>query len=301
MSISLATIFFASTAIMALEKPTEAPTIIQVITKTAEGFFLGVSEAITTHPMSYIKTRFQKLETSPSTELAARRALVSELIETLAKNPKVFYTGFGINALSTAPIAAFQVTLNEFFLNYRSGGDQKKLSSYEKLSCAFAAGALSACISTPAELIMTQQIDKNSTLADAAKAITHRAGMRALLQSSLPTMGRDGGYTMGYLALDDFLQKELSELLGYQINNVTAGILAGLIATTVTHPLDTIKTSLQLNLGSEAHKNIIEVTQKLLEDKALYKGYWARAAVVTTGITVMSMLKKTIKSLKGEE
>jgi len=72
-------------------------------------------------------------------------------------NPLFFYRGVVINSSSIAPITAVQFAVNGVMANYFTDNGARKLTDLERLASGAVGGAVSAFVSSPAEIVMIQQ------------------------------------------------------------------------------------------------------------------------------------------------
>ncbi len=202
---------------------------------------------------------------------------------------RTLYKGYMVNAGSMGPITAAQVTVYALIKKqFESHG--RALSDAQNLGAGFAAGAVSGLVSGPAELIMLKQKNSGKTLQQAFTDVMRQKGVAGLWRGFVPAAMRDGGFTMGYLALGDVFKNPIKKIVhDERLASLTAGICAGLVVAPPTHPFDTIKTIMQAE----------DITLK----QAMYKKYRShgvqgffdglspRAFRILLAIPLMSMVK----------
>lgn len=216
---------------------------------------------------------------------------------------RVLYGGFSANACGMALVTAVQAGVNNvlknWFLNSRSG-------YHEMLNFASAgtAGALSALVACPSELLMDRQREKEKAYAK-AKGRTQRPtysrtvlelagteGWTALYRGLLPTMVRDSGFTVAYAAGTPYLKERLKPYLGEWMATAVSGATAGVLGALVTHPFDTWKTWSQAGLSKAVWQGSL---QKSLEEA--YKGFTPRATRVVMATTLLSEATEQLTQL----
>jgi solute carrier family 25 (mitochondrial phosphate transporter), member 23/24/25/41 len=107
-----------------------------------------------------------------------------------------------------------------------------------------------------------------------------------------------------------FPQKEKKDFS--YLDSIICGGMTGVVASTLTYPLDLVKTYLTINIENDRRISIMRQTQILLEERGilgLYKGYWLSMAGIAPFIGVkmasfdwlmnMSGIDKTDKHVKS--
>lgn len=255
----------------------------------AIGAIGGVCEVIVDQPLVYFKNALQQGKQ-------------------ISFNPVVFYRGFGINAGSMAPITAIQVAADGGFKNYFLSNSKEKrteLTPGEKVAAGFLAGACSAFVSSPAELIMLRQQNSGDSFGKTIKEMVALRGAPGFYRGFTSSAIRDGGFSVGYLALADVVKKELDhkfspdgQPLGW--TTLTGGVLAGVAAAIFTHPFDTVKTDIQADFQKNKSSNLLSAlsararTQGLL---SFYNGVGPRGLRVIIGVCLLSYIKTTLTNV----
>ncbi len=205
------------------------------------------------------------------------------------------YKGYLINASSMGPITAFQVTAHAL-IKKQCDLNGVSLSESRKLAAGFAAGAFSGVVSGPTELVMLKQKNLNTTLRQAFSHVVRQKGIAQLWRGFVPTALRDGGFSMGYLALDDLFKKPVKKIVD---NDYAAALLAGaasgLVVAIPTHPLDTIKTLMQA--GDITLMRAINQKYQVHGLKGFYDGLSPRAFRIMLAIPLMSMVRHELSPL----
>eukprot|EP00037_Helgoeca_nana_P033886 m.419799 g.419799 ORF g.419799 m.419799 type:complete len:277 (-) comp31840_c0_seq1:277-1107(-) len=184
----------------------------------------------------------------------------------LSLNPAVLYRGVVMSATNMSIITGVQFPLTGLISNAISGGG-RKLTDGESLVAAFAGGTISAVICSPMELVMIQQQKNGGSIGHHGTRICG-GGPSMLFRGLTPTMVREGIFTMGYMALGPVVSKKLTESTGVTGFAATFGgcSIAGVIAASLSHPFDTIKTVVQGDVDSKTYKGPGHAYKLLLEE-----------------------------------
>mmetsp|Transcript_41218 Transcript_41218/g.78731 ORF Transcript_41218/g.78731 Transcript_41218/m.78731 type:complete len:270 (-) Transcript_41218:327-1136(-) len=216
-------------------------------------------------------------------------------------NPKVLYRGWFVNCASIAPICCIQFGVNRALENFleRSGVES---SHATLIGTAAAAGVVSSVVSCPAELVMLHQQKKGGSFASVSRGVVSEHSARILYRGMLPTVAREALWVGSYLGLVPVLQDELGKIEPLADSPYTVWALAassaGLIGGTLTHPLDSIKTRMQMNLRAEAvtSASMLAAVREVTREGALFAGYLPR----TARILGASFILNTVKAHLGD-
>jgi len=131
---------------------------------------------------------------------------------------------------------------------------------------------LSAIVCNPLNVIRTRfevvGFNEYSNLWDAFRKIYAKEGYRGFMKGSLTCMLRDGPFAGVYFAILNLTKTELKPLkLSNPVSTMTAGLFAGVIATTLTQPFEVLRTKIQV---SQERKMNVDykfggISSKLLE------------------------------------
>lgn len=217
-------------------------------------------------------------------------------------NPRIVYRGLPMACMNLGGTNAVQFGATGFF--------QKALAAS---GCAtdtvtvggsFLGGAASGVPCSIWELCMIQQQRfGGSTLGTPAKFI-NEFGASSLGRGVTMTIGRESMFTMSMLGITPLIQQNLVEKSGMESNTALAiGALTGaLFAGTITHPMDTIKTCMQGDLGQIKYKGIADTGRLLMEEygvmQGLFKGLFFRVCLISTTFFLVNTFKqKTVPIL----
>ena len=188
------------------------------------GACMGATEALVNHPLWTIKTRIQ-----------------SRLPFSL--NPRVLYSGLGVHCVSSMPLDIIQVTVSRIFFEGRLLEHLQQAN--RRISAGFLGGAISAVVSCPAEMIMTQQQSKESFV-EASRLILSSGKVSRFFTALIPTIMREGVFCCGVFAGVPLIEKKCKEAgLSSLASMSIAGVSSGLLATVGSQPFDMVKTIMQ--------------------------------------------------------
>lgn len=197
-----------------------------------------------------------------------------------------WYRGVFINASSLSPITAVQCYANQLLQTFLLTMVNKtnKLSEIEQLGCSAGAGAISALIYGPVDLMVIQQQKYVASLSSTFNIIREKYGALKIYRGLLSCMVRESVYTMGYLGVapvihDRLLESQSSYGDYFRENRITtsivSAILGGSFAAVLTHPVDTAKTCVQSDLEGSKYPNATWTAKYLYKEgglPVLFKG-----------------------------
>ena len=165
----------------------------------------------------------------------------------LTLDPRVLYRGIGVSIGNMVVLTGAQFPLTGMVSRAITGGEDRPLGKGEKVAAGFAGGAISGFVCAPMELIMIQQQRFGASLIAAASRIVNEKGALTLFRGLETSCGREGLFTAGYLGMGPVFAEQLQR--NYDMSAATSAFAgaagAGMIAATLSHPLDTIKTCMQ--------------------------------------------------------
>ena len=120
-------------------------------------------------------------------------------------------------------------------------------SSLARITSSFVCNPLTV-IKTRFEMI---GFNEYNNLFDAFKKIQKQEGLKGFFKGSAACMLRDGPFAGLYFAILNLTKYQLAPLnFSSASNTMTAGMVAGIIATTMTHPFEVLRTRLQVDMPS---------------------------------------------------
>ncbi len=229
------------------------------------GALAGVIELCIQQPTIYFKNQIQR-----NAEIVFR--------------PSHWYRGLVVNAASIAPITGIQfagtgIGRNLLAARHAASSSGDALSNGEKVAAACFGGALSACVSAPAELVMIQQQKRGSSLVAEFVNVARQGPLR-LYKGFIATAIREGIYTGGYLGLAPVLRAEFEARTGGPsvLAFASSGIIAGVVAASASQWADTIKTIQQADIPhpgdpheaadvGKRYRNFFHTAQKVYRER----------------------------------
>lgn len=194
---------------------------------------------------------------------------------------KEFWRGAPIASLALGVNTGVQAGLYACFLPYIDS----------PLLASLAAGACSAyLIAGPTELLIAQQQLQRDKLFSTLCAVYARAGVRGCFRGCNWVAAREAGFSAGYLCIAPHSRIFFTEQGAPDfVASVGGGIWGGLVAMTVTHPLDTIKTTMAADVpatygASVRYRSGFDVL-KNAKPATLFRGCFPRLLNGTVAIT----------------
>lgn len=263
------------------------------------GTLTGIAEVTTGHPWDYLKLVIQ--------EPAKYK---------FSLNPKILYRGYGSCASSYVPGYAVQFIVSEKLSEILKSKDKEhKISEPIKIGSKifsdFLAGALSATVINPSQVIALQQQRTGQSLKDAIKEIYSANGIKGINRGFIPTSLRWGIFTASYLAINNIFKNKLKEYYDDLDKDLDweqelfyilfAGTPSGALATILTQPFDVVKTRTQLDYKCQKYKNLREVVKELYKEdglKSFTRGMGPRGIRVIQAVCLMGALTSWLKEQK---
>jgi len=227
----------------------------------------------------------------------------------LPRSPFEWYRGVLPNAAFMVPITAAQIWANGVIEKFVSRNGTRTLTPYEKVGCAVAAGAFSALLYAPLDLVVIQQQKLKLNLLATVNHIREEYGHMRFMRGLRACMVREAVYTGGYLGLAPVLSAALkaSGPSLFHTNDFLAGlagsVIAGVAASLVTHPVDTAKTNIQADIAGIQYAGTRQAIVDIVEETglaSLYKGGVARCTQVSSSVFVLSSIRAKALELKRE-
>jgi len=250
------------------------------------------------------------IETSIQMPLITWKICVQEG-RSFPKNIREWYRGVFINASSLSPITALQCYANSIFQNMVLIGDPtRSLNDAEQMACSAAAGAVSALIYGPVDLLVIQQQKLKESLSHTFEKIRKDYGFLRVYRGFFATIGRESIYTMGYLGIAPVVNGRLSKssfnksYFGHHpvTCSVVSAMCGGTIAALLTHPIDTAKTCVQSDLVKDKYPTAIYTIKHLYEKggiSVLFKGVVPRTLRLCGACFVISQVREAMIRFKS--
>jgi len=218
----------------------------------------------------------------------------------LSFDPRVLYRGLVMSVGNMAILSALQFPLTNVITAAITGGSPRKLSDIEMIAAGFGGGALSGIACCPMEGIMIQQQRFGQSLIATAGNMLRTYGAASFGRGMITSVGREGLFTMGYMGVAPVISQKIREDLPsvspYQ-GKLLGAVGAGLIAATLSHPLDTIKTCMQGDQQRATYDSFSNTLSKLRSEGGLFRGWSWRTGRMICAMFIMSECKERLSPL----
>jgi hypothetical protein len=219
-----------------------------------------------------------------------------------AINPLLVYRGLPMACMNLGGTNAVQFGTTGFFQKFLA--TQGMSPDSVQVGGAFLGGLASGIPCSIWELCMIQQQRFGGTTLGTPARLVQEHGVASLSRGSTMTMGRESMFTMSMLGVTPLIQTKLVESSGWDKNTaLAAGSLAGaLLAGVITHPMDTIKSCMQGDMGRAKYGGIVETCSAITAEhgvvQGLFKGLFYRIALISTTFFLVNTFKqKTVPLL----
>ena len=231
----------------------------------AVGMACGTIEVCIDQPMLYWKN-------------AAQQGLPFTL------NPKLMYRGLLASISNMAALTAIQFFGTGLIKRAIVGNEDRALTSSETLVSAFAGGAISGVVCGPLELTMIQQQRFGKNIIQTPSGIIRETGILGMCRGMIPAITREGIFTCGYLGMTPLLEQKISKNEAFAsiprpIVQFGCSMTAGLVASGLSHPADTIKTCMQGDIQQKTYTRAISGLRLIINRdgiQGLYRGFFWR-------------------------
>jgi Mitochondrial carrier protein len=216
-------------------------------------------------------------------------------------NPAHMYRGVGANAVNMGSCTMIQFAVGGRLKQTMLGDDaSRRLSLGEEMTAGVGAGAVSAVVGSPLELVMIQQQRKGgSTGATIKNVLSNPSNVgRGFAGAAV----REALWTCGYLSIPPVVRRTLMESYPDQFpdNNkarVPAALLGGLFACYLTHPFDTVKTCMQGDIERATYGTFTQTAAHIYKENSIfgfYRGATFRYGRMVCAVFIMDYLKDTV-------
>ncbi|KAJ8604972.1 hypothetical protein CTAYLR_006904 [Chrysophaeum taylorii] len=216
-------------------------------------------------------------------------------------NPRLLYRGLSTSVANMAVLTGLQFPLTGMVTKVITGGQERQMTGVETIGAAFAGGALSGIACGPMELVMIQQQRFGGSILAAPYRIASTFGPFAFGRGLTMSCGREGMYTAGVLGMCPVFLKELEDKgVSHSAAKVLAPIGAGVIAATVSHPMDTIKSCVQGDLEYSKFKSMLQTAQTLHAENGItrfFTGWGFRTSRMILAVAIMNECKIRLSPL----
>lgn len=269
----------------------------------------GLSVALATgvtHPLDVLKVRLQMQHVGQRGPLIGMTGIFLQLMK--QEGPRSLYLGLTPALTRSVLYGGLRLGLYEptkvcFDWAFESTNVLVKIASG-----AFA-GAVATALTNPVEVVKVRlQMNPNAVPIAEVREIVSKEGIGALWKGVGPAMVRAAALTASQLATYDetkrILVKRTSLEEGFHLH-LCSSVVAGVVSTLITAPIDMIKTRLMLqqNSGSvRIYRNGFHCGYKVIRKEgplALYKGGFAIFARLGPQTMITFILCEKLRSLAG--
>ncbi|KAH8286330.1 hypothetical protein KR054_007045 [Drosophila jambulina] len=241
-----------------------------------------------TQPLDLVKTRMQLSGTLGIPEYKTSWEVLSRVFK--GEGMISLYNGLGAGLLRQASYTTAKMGLYQMELNWYRKSFDTDPSLVASLVMGIAAGGFGAMFGNPADVAMVRMMADNrlpsserrkyKNVGDAFVRIVKDEGVLTLWRGCLPTVGRAMIVNMVQLASYSQLKKQFHGHLdeGWTLQ-FGAAMVAGLLSTAASLPLDLAKTRIQqmrLIEGKPEYSGTLDVLMKVLKNEgflAMWKGF----------------------------
>lgn len=215
-------------------------------------------------------------------------------------NPKVVYRGLPATCINFGTTTGIQFFLTGFFRKQLGGDGIGKNDRFSQLGAPFLGGVCAGVPCSILEFVMIQQQNKGGSIVTLIPILVEKFGFTSLFRGMSMTVCREGLFTMSMLGVTPGIQSELMSRFDLNGNVALAcGAVSGsLVATTISHPLDTIKTCMQGDIEKIKYKSVLHTKDVLIADhgvaKGLFKAIHWRFAQISVGFFLVNKFKSMI-------
>ena len=215
-------------------------------------------------------------------------------------DPRILYRGLFASVANMGILTGIQFPLTGLVSQAFTGGVDRRLSSREMVASGFCGGLISGLVCGPMELIMIQQQRfGTSIMSTPGRVMAQGGGGGALLRGVTTACGREGLFTAGYLGLAPALSRQLVDdgVLGEGAADVAGAIGAGVVAATLSHPVDTIKTCMQGDIAGSKYGTVRATASMLMQEagfKSFFRGWTWRTGRMIGATFIIGKCKKII-------
>jgi len=210
-------------------------------------------------------------------------------------NPKIVYRGLGVSVTNMAVLTGLQFISTGYIKSMITGGVEREMSTAENIMSGFAGGALSGLVCCPMELVMIQQQRWGGNIVGTPARLVSSYGVSGLSRGMVTSVGREAVFTAGMLGLAPSIQTMLEKR---NINSYAAGvsgaICAGVMAATLSHPLDTVKTCMQGDIEQTTYTSFTRSLKAIYAERGLqrmFSGWGWRCGRMICAIFWINLIK----------
>ncbi|XP_012271572.1 solute carrier family 25 member 38-B isoform X2 [Orussus abietinus] len=225
-------------------------TIYPVLKSFLAGSFSGTFSTILFQPLDLVKTR---LQSRVNVHIGPTKNGTLSIIAQIVRNERVFGLWRGMTPSITRVVPGVGLYFSSLHWLKHTLYLEEPLTSLQAVSLGLAARTMSGVLLIPITVVKTRfesGVYKYNSVGEALHLIYKYEGLRGLASGLIPTLLRDapfsGLYLMFYTRLKRTVATDFPRSNGTATTHFGCGILAGILASVVTHPADVVKTKMQL-------------------------------------------------------
>eukprot|EP00941_MAST-03F_sp_MAST-3F-sp1_P002130 g2130.t1 len=256
---------------------------LSAVENAAVGVVAGTIEVTILQPMLYCKNATQQ-----------------KLPFTL--DPRKLYRGLFMSITNMAVLTGIQFPLTGIFQQLITGGEKRRLTDSEQIFAGFGGGAASGLLCGPMELVMIQQQRFGGNVIATPAKLVKNFGSVGLTRGLVMSCGREGLFTAGYMGIGPAFSRSLRE--EYNFGSYSSKILgamgSGIVAATLSHPMDTIKTCMQGDIERKTYGTLTETAKRIMQDSGpsgFFRGWAWRTGRMCCAMFIMSECKARLSPI----
>mmetsp|Transcript_13436 Transcript_13436/g.39633 ORF Transcript_13436/g.39633 Transcript_13436/m.39633 type:complete len:272 (-) Transcript_13436:424-1239(-) len=222
----------------------------------------------------------------------------------LTLNPMVLYRGLTVSIINMASLTALQFPLSSMSAGLITGGASahRPLTPVEEIASGFCGGALSGFLCAPMELVLIQQQRFGGSIFGTPFRLMSENGVFSIMRGLIPSCGREGIFTAGYIGLGPAFGAALRDNVGMDKtqSKMLGAVGAGVICATLSHPLDTMKTCMQGDVEQKTYKGFTHTLNALMTEGGMQRFFsgWAwRTGRMICAVGIMTECKERLGPL----
>lgn len=217
-------------------------------------------------------------------------------------DPRKLYRGLAMSVTNMAILTGLQFPLTGIIQKAITGGVNRRLTDAETIGSGFMGGAISGLACAPMELVMINQQRYGGSLFGTAAKIASENGVATLWRGLWMSCAREGLFTAGYLGLGPVFGRALQERAGWgeTTSKMGGAVGGGVIAASLSHPMDTIKTCMQGDVTQQNFKGVSHTFSKLYKEsgpRRFFSGWSWRTGRMICALFLMNECKIRLSPL----
>jgi solute carrier family 25 uncoupling protein 8/9 len=190
-----------------------------------------------------------------------------------------------------------------------TGTSNLPMSLQMKILSGSLSGGLAAAVTSPIELIKTRLQAAGATpgavrtSSGVIRAVVAADGVAGLWKGALPGLFRSAILTAAQCATYDEVKRSVLAATGWTegpMSHLTSSMIAGLVTTTITNPLDVVKT--RMFVGGAKYNGALACAQHVLKTEGplgFMKGWTASYARLGPHTVIMFMTAERLRKYAG--